>query len=411
MHEGDSDHRDQPRDEESPAPKHKKKQTSKKTRRHYGEGTVFLRKDGRWQANISLGRDEATGKRKRLTRYGKTKDEAYAELHKALEEQRKGILIQPNQQTVGNFLNDWLEHVHRTTLKLSSYLLYRRCLDNHIIPALGYIKLQKLHQSHVQAFYTKKLDEGLAPSNIQLFHAILHEALDHAVEWEYVVRNVCDLVHPPRLVRKRKPRFLTKEQALHLLKALRGQQLEALVSLALATGMRRGELLALRWSDMNLEDGSIQVQRTVDRLPGYGLYESEPKSDSSRRRIVLPGRIVEVLKQHRAEQLDAQQRAGDKWRDLDIVFSSRVGGFIEPAQINRRFNAAVKAAGLPPMRFHDLRHSAATLLLAMGIHPKVVQELLGHSQISITMNLYSHVLPSMQRGAMQDMDRFLRGNE
>jgi integrase len=149
----------------------------------------------------------------------------------------------------------------------------------------------------------------------------------------------------------------------------------------------------------------------VDRLPGYGLYEREPKSDSSRRRIVLPGRIVEALKQHRAEQLDAQQRAGDKWRDLDIVFSSRVGGFIEPVWINRRFNAAVKAAGLPPMRFHDLRHSAATLLLAMGIHPKVVQELLGHSQISITMNLYSHVLPSMQRGAMQDMDRFLRGNE
>lgn len=411
MRESDSDRKDQQQSKETSVPKSKKKRVAKRTRRHRGEGTVSLRKDGRWQANISLGRDEITGKRQRLTRYGKTKDEAYAELHKALEAQRKGTFIQGSQQTVGSFLNDWLEHVHRPTLKLSSYLKYRHNLDKHIIPALGHNKLQKLHQSQVQAFYTKKLDEGFASSKIRLFHAILHEALDHAVEWEYVVRNVCDLVHPPRLVRKRKPQFLTKEQALHLLKALGGQQLEALVSLALATGMRRGELLALRWSDMNLENGSIQVQRTVDRLPEYGMYESEPKSDSGRRHIVLPGHIVEVLKQHQARQLEVQQQAGDKWQDLDLVFSTRLGRFLEPSYINTRFNAAVKAAGLPPMRFHDLRHSAATLLLAMGIHPKVVQELLGHSQISTTMNLYSHVLPSMQRDAMNDMDNFLKGNE
>jgi integrase len=159
-----------------------------------------LRKDGRWQADISLGTDEKTGRRKRLTRYGKTKEEAYTELHKALEEQRKGTLIKGNQLTVEAFLDDWLENVHRPTLKLSSYMKYREYLDNHSIPELGHIKLQKLHQSQVQAFYTRKGDKGLASSKIRVFHAILHKALDHAVEWEYVVRNVCDLAHPTRLV-------------------------------------------------------------------------------------------------------------------------------------------------------------------------------------------------------------------
>ncbi len=312
---------------------------------------------------------------------------------------------------MGYFLDDWLENIHRPTLKLSSYVKYRRLIDSHIIPQLGHIKLQKLHQSHVQAFYTKKLGQGLASGYVRMFHAILHKALDHAVEWEYVARNVCDLAHAPRLVRKRKAQFLTKEQALQLLKALQGQQLEALVSLALATGMRRGELLALRWSEVDMENGSIWVQRTVDRLPGYGYHESEPKSDSSRRFILLPSRMVEVLKQHRAKQLEAQQQAGSKWQNLDLVFSGSGGGFIGLNRINQRFNAAVKAAGLPAMRFHDLRHSAATLLLTMGVHPKVVQELLGHSRISMTMDLYSHVLPSMQREAMDGMDDFLGGNE
>lgn len=400
----------QPQDE-MPAPKGKKKRATKKpARRHRGEGTVTLRKDGRYQASISLGTDEKTGKRKRLTRYGKTKDEAYEKLHQALEQQRKGTLVQGNRMTVGAFLDDWLENVHRPTLRLISYLRYREYLDNHIIPAIGHIPLQKLHQSQVQSFYTRKSDEGYAPSKIRFFHAILHKALDHAVEWEYVVRNVCDLVHLPRLV-TREAQVLDKEQALYLLEALTSHRLLPAVSLALATGMRRGELLSLRWSDINLEDRSMQVRHTVNRLAGYGMHEDEPKTKAGRRRIVLPERIVDMLKQHRAEQEEKKQRAGDKWKNLDLVITNSVGNYINPSDFTQYFNRAVKEAGLSPMHFHDLRHSAATLLLAMDVHPKVVQELLGHSNISTTMNLYSHVLPSIHREAMDRMDDFLNGEE
>jgi integrase len=413
MHLDDSQDQPQQPQEETPAPKRSRKKSApkkKRTRRRHGEGTVTLRKDGRYQADVSLGTDPKTGKRLRITRYGKTEDEAYEKLHQALEEQRKGNLIKGNRLTVGVFLNEWLENVHKPTLKLLTYFRYRDCLNLHIIPGLGHIQLQKLHQAQIQAFYAQKLDEGLAPSRVRFFHAILHKALDHAVKWEYVVKNVSDLVSLPRKI-EREPQYLTKEQALHLLETLRGQKLEAIVSLALATGMRKGELLALRWSDIDLEDKTIQVRRTVSRLPEYGFYESEPKSKAGRRRIVLPDRIVEVLKQHRAEQEEVKRRVGEQWRNLDLVFTNQFGSYIEPNHVNKRFNAAVEAAGLPPMRFHDLRHSAATLLLAMNVHPKVVQQLLGHSNISITMDRYSHVLPSMGRDAMDDMDDFLNGNK
>jgi integrase len=213
------------------------------------------------------------------------------------------------------------------------------------------------------------------------------------------------------LVRKRKPQFLTKEQALHLLESLREHRLEVLVSLALATGMRKGELLSLRWDNVSLEEGTIQVQHTVDRLPGYGLYESDPKTDASRSSIVLPDYIVGLLKQHRIRQAEIRHQAGDKWKNLNLIFTNKEGGFLIPTRINEPFNKAVAAAGLPPMRFHDLRHSAATILLAMEIHPKVVQELLGHSKISTTMDLYSHALPTMQRSAMKEMDDFLKGKK
>jgi integrase len=406
----------QPQDEVLVPKGSRKKSASRKkrTRRRSGEGTVTLRKDGRYQANISLGTDEKTGKRKRLTRYGKTEDEAFEELHKALEDQRKGMLVQGNQQTVGQFLNEWLENVHKPTLDLSSYLKYRRDLNNHIIPALGRIKLQSLHQSQVQAFYARKLDEGIAPVSIRVLHAILHTALKHAVKWEYVAKNVCDLVSPPRIVRKRNLRFLTQEEALRLLESLRGHRLETLVALALATGMRKGELLALHWNDVNLdanlERRTLQVQHTVGVLPGYGIYESDPKTDASRRSIILPDYIVKLLKQHRVKQTETRTQA-KAWENPDLIFTNRKGGYLNPTYLNTPFNKAVAAAGLPPMRFHDLRHSAATILLAMGIHPKVVQELLGHSKISTTMDLYSHALPTMQHAAMNEMDNFLKGQK
>lgn len=203
---------------------------------------------------------------------------------------------------------------------------------------------------------------------------------------------------------------LSPEQAQHLLHEVRGQRLDTLLALALTTGMRKGEILALRWHDIDLQKGSLQIRRTVKYLAGHGYIEGEPKTAKSRRKITLPDFVVEKLKQHRAMQLETRLQAGAKWVDRNIVFCNTHGGFLAPMILYRLFAKALRDAGLPHIRFHDLRHSAATLLLSMGVHPKVVQKLLGHSSISMTMNTYSHILPSMQKDAMNKMDDLFLDN-
>jgi integrase len=177
--------------------------------------------------------------------------------------------------------------------------------------------------------------------------------------------------------------------------------------MALLTGMREGELLALRWSDINFEQQYLQVRHTVRRIPGHGLTEGEPKSDSSRRKIVLSPLLVDVLRQHRLRQLEAKLRVGPVWEEHDLVFCNNRGKYMDNPDLLKRFGRLLKAAGLPHMHFHDLRHSTATFLLAMGVHAKIAQELLGHSNIAITLNIYSHVLPSLQKDAVDKLSNLL----
>ncbi len=284
--------------------------------------------------------------------------------------------------------------------ELSSYVKYRKLIHSYILPTLGRVQLQKLTPQQVQALYRKKSEEGLSPKTVNSIHGILHKALDNAVRWNLVVRNVCDLVSPPRIV---KPEIqpLSMEQAHKLLEAARGHRLEAVLTLALTTGMRRGELLGLRWSDVDFEDQSLQVRRTVDFIAKYGYIESEPKTAKGRRKIMLPPFVIDVLKHHRVQQLELHRKAGAAWQEHDLVFCGLHGNYLNPRYILKMFARVLKEADLPHLRFHDLRHSAATILLSMGVHPKVVQEILGHSTISMTMDTYSHVLPSMQKDAMQ----------
>jgi integrase len=370
--------------------------------RGHGEGSIYQRKDGRWAASISL------EGRKRKTFYGETRKEVAEKLNTALQEQKQGTLAMGSRQMLKTFLEQWLEDVHKPTIRISTLYRYRGILDNHILPELGHIQLQRLTAQQVQALYAKKRREGLAPSSIVKIHQILHMALDSAVHWRLVSRNVCDDVSPPSR-EKHEIQPLTKEQAQKLLQVARGHRLEALLPLALATGMRRGEMLGLRWSDIDLVRGSLQVRRSMNRVGKSGVVESSPKTAKSRRSIVLPRFVIEVLKQHRIRQAEARLKAGERWEDHDWVFCNIYGRFLEPVIVHRLFKALLKEAGLPQIRFHDLRHSAATFLLSMGVHPKVVQELLGHSQISITMDTYSHVLPSMQRDAMDKMDDWFGG--
>lgn len=346
---------------------------------------------------------------KRKYFYGKTKKEVLDQIKKAQREQEQGELVPVSKQTVKQFLEYWLENVHKQKIKQSSYIKYRKALNYHILPGLGHIQLQKLTSEHIDAFYAKLLKNGKSPKSIKDLHGILHVALQYAVKKKRLPKNVADDADLPRIERYQS-QVLDREQARRLLEVAKGSRLETLLVVALATGMRRGELLALRWSDVHFETMSLHVQRTVYRVKGVGYVESEPKTNRSRRSIMLPQFVITALRQHHAQQLAMRLQAESLWVNRDLVFCNMVGDFLYPDNVSVDFKKLIEKASLPHMRFHDLRHSAATILLAMGVHPKIVQELLGHTQISMTMDIYSHMLPSMQREAMDGLDN-LFGDE
>lgn len=376
-------------------------------KRGNGEGSIYRRKDGRWTAEISL----EGGKSKFI--YGKTRKEVQEKLKTALYEQQQGMLVTGPQQKVGQFLSHWVENVHKQSVRSRTYERYEEIVRLHLVPEIGHHQIQKLAPQHLQALYKKKLDDGLSATTVISFHNLLHKALETAVRWNLIARNPCDLVSPPR--RKRyEIQPLSMPQIRQFLAAIRGHRQEALFLLALATGMRRGELLALKWQDLDLEKGSLQVRRILTRiptkLPGKGFEEAEPKTDRGRRSIVLPYFVVDALKQRRIQQLEAKLKAGPGWQDHDYVFCTSIGTHLNPDRdVLVVLKLFLDKAGLPHIRFHDLRHSSATMLLGMKVHPKIVQEILGHSQIAITMDIYSHVLPTMQEEAMNKVNEAFQG--
>lgn len=379
-------------------------------RRGHGEGSIYLRGDGRWAASISL----EGGKRK--TFYGKTRKEVQEQLKTALHQQQQSILATGPQQKVEQFLIHWLENVHKQSIRSRTYERYEEIVRLHLVPGIGRHQLQKLSPQHLQSFYTNKLEEGLSTTTVISFHNVLHKALETAVRWNLISRNVCDLVSPPR--RKRfEIQPLSVEQVQQLLAASREHRQEALFILALATGMRRGELLGLKWQDINFQTDTLQVRRILTRVPtkvknpqGATYVEAEPKTEKGRRSILLPPFVVEALKQHRARQLEARLKAGAAWQEHDYVFCTSVGTHLHPTRdVLNQLKVLLAKAGLPAIRFHDLRHSSATMLLSMSVHPKIVQEILGHSQISMTLDTYSHVLPTMQKEAMSKLNELLQG--
>lgn len=366
-------------------------------RRGHGEGTIYRRQDGRWTAAITL------ENHRRKTFYGKTRKEVQDKLNVALHEQKQGTIATGPQQLLKPYLERWLEQVYKPSVKVSSYNQYRSVVRRHLVPGLGHVPLQKLTPEKVQAFYAQKLEEGKSPKLIQLIHAVLRQALENAVKWNLVSRNVAKLVSLPRIERY-EAQTLTIEQARHLLEVARGSRLEAMLLVALNTGMRRGELLALRWSDVDFGNKLIFVHRTVNYVGGFKFVETEPKTRSSRRKIAVTSKVLEALKVHREQQSDVRLKAGQNWHENDLVFCNMHGGFLLGNTVLSQFRRLLVEASLPHMRFHDLRHSMATILLESDMHPKKVQERLGHSSIAITMDVYSHVLPSMQQDVAHKLD-------
>ena len=313
------------------------------------------------------------------------------------------------QRKLGDYLEDWIENVHKDNLRISTYVKYKKHIK-YIVSDLGEIWLQKLTPEQVTRFYTKKIKDGLSSKTVHGIHGVLKLALDNAVRWNYVSKNVCDLVKPPRVV-SREVVPLDIEQARMLLESVREHRLEVLLTMAIVTGMRRGELLALTWSNIDFERHSLQVVHTVDYIPKYGYVQTEPKTKAGKRLIRLPAFLMDMLKAHRVQQEEQRSKVGTAWENRDLVFPDLKGGYFNPNYLLRVFKKILENAGMPHMHFHDLRHSAATILLCMGINIKVIQSLLGHSDISITLGLYSHLLPTMQQEVVDKWDEAFGNND
>jgi integrase len=390
-------------DEQRPAEKRERGQRRKGRKRSvHGGGSVYQRRSEgkeRWVATV---KDPETGKR--LERYAKSQKEAYALLEQMKSEIRQGTLVAGSRQTVGKYLQEWFENIQKQAVRPTTYLKQEPLLIQNILPAIGHIQLQKLTPQHIQKLYSEKLSAGWKPGSIRNLHKILHKALGNAVRWKLVPHNVCDLVSLPRQVRH-KPQTLTKEQTVQLLKASQGHPLEPLVMLALTTGMRHGEIAALRWSEINFEARTLEVERTVTYISGHGYIEGEPKTEKSKRSIVLPRFVIRALERCRLSQAETRLEVGSLWQDRDLVFCNPLGDYRHPAATIKAFHRLLARAGLPRMRIHDLRHSVATLLIMVLRMPaNLVQELLGHDDIETTLGLYTHPDPEMQRPMMDGLD-------
>ena len=387
----------------------------KSRRRGQSEGSVFQRKDGRWCGMLSLGWDN--GKRKRKSYFAATAAEVRDQLLKARSDHAHGLPIAIERQTVAQYLDHWLEHTLKAKAKPRSYESFSTIVRLHIKPSIGRIQLHKFAPQHIQKLLDEKSKSGLSPQTVTNIRTVLRSGLSQAMKWNLVSRNSAALVNAPRIPHKRiEP--LDPEHARMLLEAAKGGRYEAIYIVALTLGMRRGEVLGLRWSDIDFDGRAIRVNRSMQRLSTGSsdkgkrseLQATETKTDGSRRTIALPDSVVRALRWHRARQAQDRLAAGMSWKDQDLVFTNRIGRPIEPMLLHRDYKALLKRAGLPEsLRFHDLRHSAASLLLAQGVHPRAIMELLGHSSITVTMNVYGHVMPAMMRDAADKMDAIIGG--
>ena len=376
-------------------------------KRANGEGSIYPVKDknGRVVGYRGCYWVHTSDGPKRRYLSGKRREEVADKLAKALANRADGLVFDASTLTVGEYLDRWLKDV-RDTVRQSTYQGYEYAIRPHIKPALGQIKLKDLSPAQVRWFYRDRLDSGLAAATVHKLHVVLHKALKAAVADGLVPRNVTAELKPPRITREEIDP-LDAEGARRFLEAARGDRLEALYVLALNTGMRQGELLALKWDDVDLERSVVQVRRTLTHSD-KGFVLGEPKTKKSRRTIRLTVGAVQALRDHLTRQLEEMERVGSLYAPGGIIFATEVGTIINPSNLrNRSFKPLLGLAGLRPIRFHDLRHTCATLLLGKDVNPKIVSEMLGHASVSITLTIYSHLLPDMQEKAAKALEEAL----
>lgn len=366
-----------------------------------------VRKRGnKWSAVIFVGyKDDGKRNYKWFSGFD-TKKEAEKFLASKVQEVNNGTFTKPSKQTVSAYLCDWLKF-KQTQVRPNTFESYESRIRNHVIPALGNIQLANLRPQHLDEFYTTLVGK-VSNRTIVHIHRILHDALGRAVKFNLIAKNPADVVDPPK-AQQAKLGIWTRDQVIKFLRAADGDRYYVVYFLAITTGMRMGEILGLKWEDIDFEREELHVRRMVSFTTGK-LTEHEPKTERSRRIIALPTETVNVLRQQKL--LINEERLRSESYNYDGFVVAKIGGGVPWSQwIRQRYKSIIKDAGLPYIRIHDLRHTHASLLLEQGVHPKIVSERLGHSTIGITLDIYTHVLPSLQQKTAKDFGQALFGTK
>lgn len=384
-----------------------------KTKRGHNEGSIRQRKDGRWEVRVTAGVDFATGKSKRISYYADAKTEAVKLLHEVEYNIHINEMIDPTSTRLVDWLRIWLETYMKNSLKQSTYTSYRGYIENHLAKAFPTLKLKDLTSKMLQDFYNYKLtDEGLSPKTIINLHRCLHKALKQAVLEHHLNFNPCDAVNLPR---NEKPQveILTREEQERLIYTSYNFRYGIFIRLTLATGIRLGELLGLRWEDIDARKNMLNIRRTLNRLPkvdynGVGnsteIVIQEPKTKNSIRSIPLMQVIIRELQQWRNIQFSDARTAGIMYNDSGFIVTNPLGGYIEPRTFRDYYDEILEASGLGHYTFHALRHTFATRAVEQGMDSKTLSTLLGHNSVSFTLDTYTHVLDSQKHEEMKLME-------
>jgi len=371
-------------------------------------GHISEESPGRWLVQASAGFDEFSGRRRRVTRRIRgTRREAERALTRVLRDLDTGNWADPGRLSLGHYLEDrWLPHA-ASRVRASTHDRYAGLVTHHIAPKIGRVKAANLRPSHCQAVLDAMIAAGQSSASVLQAHRVLSASLRQAVAWQIIAANPATGVSPPRL--DAKPRSAPNAAAVRkLLEKARGNAAFAPLLVAASTGMRRGEVLGVRWHDVDLDGRKVRVVATLQRVHGKLVFVA-PKSDRSRRTITLPAFAVAALKAHRKEQAKRRLLVGPAWHDLDLVVDRGDGGPLDPDTFTHQFKRFAERAGIQGASLHSLRHAYATTMLVSGVHPKVVSEALGHANVAFTMSVYQHVLPTMGEQAAAAIEAALAG--
>jgi integrase len=406
-------------------------------KRANGEGSIYLRSDGRWAAEVTVGYDQR-GRQIKPRVYGRTQSEARAKLDELKARVAEGLPPKPEKQTVEQFLKTWLDTVCcPPNVSLKTERTYRDLCEDHIIPALGRIELAKLGPQHVQQFINKLMKTPKRPRTKKKEHAVaqgnlpaaaeqecfssrtakhcrdaLRAALNVAMKWNLISRNAAALTTVVTN-RARRAHIYDQTKAGAFLEAISGERLEALFWLALCIGPREGELLGLQWTDFDFEKGTVALLRSLQRIKRKEEKKSHlellpTKTEDSDRSLWLPPIVLEKILAHRARQEEERRLAGSEWRETGMVFTTRIGTMLDARNMLREYYRLRDQAHLPKIRFHDLRHSAATILKMAGIPDQAIQKLLGHASVRTTQDIYTHLIPDAEKRAADKMEEIFR---